>query len=153
MAGSPSAAEEAWPAPSDGILVNDPSVVWGRLPNGLRYAIMPNQTPPGRVSLRLLVEAGSLMEDEQQRGLAHFLEHMAFKGSTNLPPGKLIGYLQRAGLAFGPDTNAQTGFDATTYQLDLPRNDAALVGEGLGILSEFDGRLLLASDQIESERG
>ncbi len=151
--GLPAAADTAWPPPSDGILVNDPSVLWGRLPNGLRYAIMPNQTPPGRVSLRLLVEAGSLMEDEQQRGLAHFLEHMAFKGSTNLPPGELIGYLQRAGLAFGPDTNAQTGFDSTIYQLDLPRNDAALVDEGLGILSEFDGRLLLASDQIESERG
>lgn len=149
----PAAAKTAWPPPADGILVNDPSVLWGRLPNGLRYAVMPNQTPPGRVSLRLLVEAGSLMEAEQQRGLAHFLEHMAFKGSTNLPPGELIGYLQREGLAFGPDTNAQTGFDSTVYQLDLPRNDAALVGEGLRILSEFDGRLLLASDQIESERG
>ena len=72
------------------------------------------------------------MENEQQRGLAHFLEHMAFKGSTNLPPGELIGFLQRAGLAFGPDTNAQTGFDATIYQLDLPRNDAALVERGPG---------------------
>lgn len=142
-----------WPAPADGILVNDPSVTWGRLANGLRYAILPNQTPPGRVSLRLLIEAGSLMENEQQRGLSHFLEHMAFKGSTNMPPGELIGFLQRAGLAFGPDTNAATSFDTTVFQLDLPRNDTALVGQGLGILSEFDGRLLLAGDQIDSERG
>ena len=86
LAAAASAATDAlppWPAPSDGSLVNDPAVVWGRLPNGLRYAILPNDTPPGRVSLRLLVEAGSMMEHDDQRGLAHFLEHMAFKGSTN----------------------------------------------------------------------
>ena len=142
-----------WPAPADGALVNDPSVTWGRLPNGLRYAILPNATPPGRVSLRLLIEAGSLMENDDQRGLAHFLEHMAFKGSANLPPGELIRFLQRAGLAFGPDTNARTGFDSTVYQLDLPRNDAALVGEGLGILSDYQGRLLIGGQQIETERG
>jgi zinc protease len=152
----PLAAREAlppWPAPADGSLVNDPSVVWGRLPNGMRYAILPNTTPPGRVSLRLLIEAGSLMEADEQRGLAHFLEHMAFKGSTNLPPGELIRYLQRAGLSFGADTNARTGFDSTVYQLDLPRNDATLVDEGLGILSDYQGRLLLDAEQIDSERG
>ena len=142
-----------WPAPEDGVLVHDPAVVWGRLANGLRYAIMPNQTPPGRVSLRLLVEAGSLMEADDQRGLAHFLEHMAFKGSENLAPGDLVHYMQRAGLAFGADTNAATGYDTTSYRLDLPRNDAALIGEGLGILSEIEGRLTLDPAQIEPERG
>lgn len=142
-----------WPVPEDGILVHDPAVVWGRLDNGLRYAIMPNQTPPGRVSLRLLVEAGSLMEAEDQRGLAHFLEHMAFKGSENLAPGDLVHYMQRAGLAFGADTNAATGYDTTSYRLDLPRNDAELIGEGLGILSEIEGRLTLDPAQIEPERG
>lgn len=156
LAAYPAAAREAlppWPAPADGSLVNDPNVTWGRLPNGQRYAILPNATPPGRVSLRLLIEAGSLMEDDDQRGLAHFLEHMAFKGSTNLPPGELIRFLQRAGLSFGADTNAQTGFDSTIYQLDLPRNDAALIGEGLGILSDYEGRLLIGAEQIETERG
>ncbi len=156
LAAGPIAARDAlppWPAPGDGSLVNDPDVTWGRLPNGLRYAILPNATPPGRVSLRLLIEAGSLMEHDGQRGLAHFLEHMAFKGSTNLAPGALISYLQRAGLSFGADTNAQTGFDSTVYQLDLPRNDAALVDDGLGILSDYQGRLLLDTEQIESERG
>ena len=142
-----------WPVPGDGELVPDPSIVWGRLPNGLRYAVLPNATPPGRVSLRLLIEAGSLMEEDDQRGLAHFLEHMAFKGSTNLPPGDLIRFLQRAGLAFGADTNARTGFDSTVYQLDLPRNDPGLLGESLGILSDYQGRLLLGTEQIESERG
>src|SRR5687767_12998062 len=90
---APLAAQGAlppWPAPTDGVLANDPAVVWGRLGNGLRYAVLPGGAPPGRVSLRLLVEAGSLMEDEDQRGLAHFVEHMAFEGSVNLPPGELV---------------------------------------------------------------
>ncbi len=142
-----------WPVPEDGPLVHDPAVTWGRLDNGLRYAILPNRTPPGRVSLRLLVEAGSLMEADDQRGLAHFLEHMAFKGSEHMAPGDLVRYLQRAGLAFGADTNAATGYDTTSYRLDLPRNDADLLAEGLGILSEVEGRLTLAPDQIEPERG
>ena len=110
------------------------AVVWGRLPNGLRHAIRPGGTPEDRVSLRLLVEAGSLMETEQQRGLAHFLEHMAFEGSQNLAPGELVAFLQRAGLAFGPDTNASTTFDQTIYQLDLPRDDPqikALINDAL----------------------
>ena len=90
-------ARHPWPPPADGMLANDPTVVWGELPNGVRYAVMPGQTPPGKVSLRLVIEAGSLMESEQQRGLAHFLEHMAFKGSTNLAPGEFVSFLQRAG--------------------------------------------------------
>lgn len=142
-----------WPVPGEGVLANDPSVVWGRLPNGLRYAIRPGGSPENHVSLRLLVEAGSLMESEQQRGLAHFLEHMAFEGSQHLAPGELIAFLQRAGLAFGPDTNASTGFDRTVYQLDLPKDDAQLLDDGLGILSEYAGRLTLPPDQIDSERG
>jgi zinc protease len=151
---APAAAREAtWPVPGDGALTHEATVTWGRLGNGLRYAIMPNATPPGRVSLRLLIEAGSLMEDEDQRGLAHFVEHMAFKGSANLAPGELIETLQRMGLAFGADTNASTGFDATIYKLDLPRNDAGLVATGFDILSEILGRLRLAAERIEPERG
>ena len=110
---SPSAAEEAWPAPSDGILTNDPSVVWGRLPNGLRYAIMPNQTPPGRVSLRLVIAAGSLMENEQQLGLAHFSS--TWRSRARPCRSRRADALPAArGLAFGADTNASTGFDATS---------------------------------------
>src|SRR5262245_30107624 len=87
-AGAAIDASAPWPIPADGLLAHDPAVVWGRLPNGLRYAVMPGGTPADRVSLRLMVEAGSLMESEQQRGLAHFLEHMAFEGSQNLAPGE-----------------------------------------------------------------
>ena len=156
LAAAPLAAREPlppWPPTPDGMLAHDPAVTWGRLANGVRYAILPQGAPPDRVSLRLLIEAGSLMESETQRGLAHFLEHMAFKGSQNLASGEFVAFLQRAGLAFGADTNARTGFDQTVYQLDLPRDDAALVDESIGILSEIAGRLTLAADQIEPERG
>lgn len=153
VAASAAQSAPAWPVPGEGILTQDPAVVWGRLPNGLRYAVRPGGTPADRISLRLLVESGSLMESEQQRGLAHFVEHMAFEGSENLAPGELIAFLQRAGLAFGPDTNASTGFDQTIYQLDLPRDDPQLLDESLGILSEIAGRLTLPSAEIETERG
>ena len=76
-------------------------MIWGQLDNGMRYVLLPNSTPKDRVSLRLLVSAGSLMEREDQRGMAHLLEHMAFKGSDNMPAGDLVQYLERLGMAFG----------------------------------------------------
>ena len=75
--------------------------------------------------MRLLVKAGALMETDAQQGLAHFIEHMGFNGTRNFPPGKLVEYFQRLGKAFGPDTNASTGFERTMYQVELPKNDAA----------------------------
>jgi len=131
----------------------DETVVTGELDNGLRYAIMPNQEPPGRVSLRLLVEAGSIQETEAQRGLAHFLEHMAFNGSENYPPGELIEYLQRLGMSFGADTNAHTSFDETVYKLELPENNDPLLDEGLQVLRDYAGGLLLLEEEIDKERG
>jgi zinc protease len=156
LASLPLAAQQSppsWPIAPDGLLAHDPATVWGRLLNGVRYVILPEGAPLDRVSLRLVVEAGSLMESEAQCGLAHFLEHMAFKGSENLDTGEFVAFLQRSGLAFGADTNARTGFDQTVYQLDLPRDDPALVDESIGILAEIAGRLTLAPDQIEPERG
>ncbi|MFO1068831.1 MAG: insulinase family protein [Geminicoccaceae bacterium] len=147
------AAEVAWPPPTDGVLTHDPQLVWGRLANGQRYVILPHATPDDHVSLRLAIDAGSMMEAEDQRGLAHFLEHLAFNGSANLPPGELVRFLQREGLAFGPDTNAATGFDRTVYRLDLPRNDPALLDKALGILAEIQGRLTLDPKEIDAERG
>ena len=100
LAAAPLAAREPlppWPPTPDGMLAHDPAVTWGRLANGVRYAILPQGAPPDRVSLRLVIEAGSLMESETQRGLAHFLEHMAFKGSQNLASGEFVAFLQRAG--------------------------------------------------------
>jgi len=134
-------------------LTPDPSVAYGRLDNGMRYVLMPNDTPKDRVSLRLLVAAGSLMETQEQQGLAHFLEHMAFKGSQNMPAGDLVQYLQRLGMAFGADTNAHTGYDQTVYQLELPSNDAALLDKGLAVMRETSDRLLILAAEIDKERG
>ena len=131
----------------------DPAVRFGTLPNGLRYAIMRNATPPGQGSLRLRIDAGSLMEEEDQLGLAHFIEHMAFNGTTNVPEGDLLPILERLGLAFGPDTNAYTSFDETVYQLDLPRTDEETVTTGLMIMREMAGEATLAADAIDRERG
>src|SRR4029077_13965518 len=116
----PQAIAADWPqARSD--LKADPAIRFGALPNGMRYAIMRNATPPGQVSMRLRFDVGSLMERDDQQGLAHFLEHMAFNGSTNVPTrGDMVKDLERLGLAFGADTNAQTGFDSTVYKFDLP---------------------------------
>jgi zinc protease len=131
----------------------DAQVVWGRLNNGFRYVLLPNATPKDRVSLRLHVAAGALMEAPDQRGLAHFLEHMAFKGSRNLPAGDLVQYLERLGMAFGADTNARTGFESTVYQLELPANDAGLLERSLMVLRETADRLLIPEAEVERERG
>lgn len=132
----------------------DPAVTWGQLDNGLRYAIMPNQEPPHEVSLRLLVNAGSLMESENQRGLAHFLEHMSFKGGKNFPNQQaLIEYFQGIGMAFGADTNAHTGLDQTVYKLELPQNTDVYLKDGFRVLRDFADGLLLNQSDIDSERG
>jgi len=131
----------------------DPAVVWGKLDNGMRYVLLPNDTPKGRISLRLLVAAGSLMETENQRGLAHFLEHMAFKGSEHLPAGDLVQYLERLGMAFGADTNARTSYESTVFQLELPSNDSALVDKSLTVMRETADHLLIPAGELEKERG
>ena len=153
VASAPSAAPTTIDTSSATPLPRDPHVIVGTLPNGLRYYIRKNAKPEKRAELRLVVNAGSILEDDDQRGLAHFLEHMAFEGSQNLAPGELVAFLQRAGLAFGPDTNASTTFDQTVYQLDLPRDDPQLLDQSLGILSEIAGRLSLPPAEIETERG
>jgi len=98
----------------------DPAVRFGKLPNGVRYAVTANKEPKGRASLRLLVLAGLFHETEEQRGVAHFLEHMAFNGSTHYAPGTLVEFFQRMGMSFGGDTNASTGFDRTLYLSNSP---------------------------------
>jgi zinc protease len=142
-----------WPqAHSD--LRADSSIRFGVLPNGMRYAIMKNATPPGQVSMRLRFDVGSLMERDDQQGLAHFLEHMAFNGSTNVPTrGDMVKDLERLGLAFGADTNAGTGFDATTYKFDLPKSDDQTVDTSLMLLREIAGNLSLNQAAMDQERG
>lgn len=141
-----------WPqAVSD--VAPDPRVRFGVLPNGMRYALQKNATPPGQAALRLWFDTGSLNETDDQQGLAHFLEHMAFNGSKNVPEGEMTKILERHGLAFGADTNASTGFSETTYQLDLPKTDEDTVDTGLMLLREAAGELTIAPDAVDRERG
>ena len=120
-------------AHEDSDLKADPAARFGKLENGLRYVVLPNAEPKGRASLRLLIHAGSLHEEEDQRGVAHFLEHMAFNGSRNFAPGTLVEFFQRMGMSFGGDTNASTGFDRTLYLLELPETSEKALTEGLQI--------------------
>ncbi|CAN5233331.1 insulinase family protein [soil metagenome] len=131
----------------------DPAVKFGTLPNGMRYAIMKNATPKGQASVRLRFDAGSMEERDDQQGLAHFLEHMAFNGSKKVPEGEMVKMLERLGLAFGADTNASTGFTETTYQLDLPKTDDATVDSSLMLMRETASELLINQDAMDRERG
>ncbi len=131
----------------------DPSVKWGRLDNGIRYAVLPNHEPKGRASLRFVVRAGSLNETDDQRGLAHFLEHMAFNGSTHYAPGTLVEFFQRLGMSFGGDTNAFTSFDRTVYMLELPDTKPDTVDKAVTLFTDYAGGLLLFEDEINKERG
>jgi zinc protease len=131
----------------------DPDIRFGVLPNGMKYALHRNATPRGVIILRLQFDIGALAEAEDQRGLAHFLEHMAFNGSTNVPEGEMVRLLERKGLSFGADTNASTGFDTTTYQLDLPQNTPDLIDTGLMLFRETASELTIAADAVDRERG
>ncbi len=131
----------------------DQAVVYGKLPNGVRYAVMKNDTPTKTAALRMRFATGSLNETEEQRGLAHFLEHMAFNGSKNIPEGEMVKRLERSGLAFGADTNAFTSFDQTVYMLNLPDVSEDMINETLMIMRETAENLTLAQDAINRERG
>lgn len=143
----------AQPAASATGLMPDPAVRFGRLDNGLRYAVLANAEPKGRASVRLYVGAGAFAETEEQRGLAHFLEHMAFNGSTHYAPGTLVEFFQRMGMSFGGDTNAFTSFDRTQYMLELADTKEATLAEGFQVLSDYAGGLLLLAPEIDKERG
>ncbi len=131
----------------------DAAVRTGTLPNGLRFFIRQNPRPAMRLSLRLAVKAGSLFETEDQQGLAHFLEHMAFNGSAHFKPGELVSYFERTGARLGPHVNAYTSFDETVYMLELPTDAAEIVSNGLNALADFAGGLTLDPEQVDKERG
>jgi zinc protease len=125
----------------------------GTLPNGLTYYIRKNNEPNDRAMLRLAVKAGSIDEADDQRGLAHLLEHMAFNGSAHFPPGELVKYLESIGAQFGPHVNAYTSFDETVYMLNVPTNRSGVVTRGLEALSDFAGGVTLDTAEIDKERG
>ena len=148
----PAAPKPDWAFQASDLAV-DPAFRFGKLANGMRYIIRQNQRPEGTALVRMEIEAGSLDEGADERGFAHFVEHMAFNGSTNVPEGEMVHLLERNGLAFGADTNAQTGFEQTQYKLDLPRNDPKLLDTALMLMRETAGELKFDDAAVARERG
>jgi len=139
--------------PASDVLPLDPAVRTGRLPNGFTYYIRHNGEPRHRVVLYLVNKAGAILEDEDQRGLAHFMEHMSFNGTKNFPHNELIDYLQKAGIRFGADINAYTSFDETVYQLPLPADRPDVLHKGLEIMHDWAQFATLDPKEIDRERG
>lgn len=145
----------AEPAPNDddAPLALWPAVERGKLDNGLTYYVMKHGTPKGRASMWLAVNAGSLLEDEDQRGLAHFVEHMAFNGTKHFERSAIVDYLEKIGMRFGADLNAYTSYDETVYQLLVPTDDPKYLTTGLDILRDWAGEVAFDPAEVEKERG
>ena len=155
--GAPAAAATATRAPawaqdaSD--IKADPAVRFGVLANGLRYAVMHNETPADGAAMRMYIGSGSMNERDDEQGLAHFLEHMSFRGSAHVPDGEVVRMLERRGLSFGADTNAGTSQDRIVYIFNFPKSDAGSLGDGLTILRDIAGGLNIAPALVDAERG
>ncbi len=132
---------------------DDPQVRYGVLENGLTYYVRSNSRPSGTAELRLIVKAGSLLEDEDQKGLAHFLEHMLFNGTRRFPENELIDVLESFGMEFGPDINAYTSFSETVYKLNVRSDNEEQFLTGLDVLEEWAFHARLDEDEFEKERG
>ncbi len=150
---APVAAQESLLSDPMAALPLDSSVITGTFDNGLRYYIRPNSRPENRAELRLVVNAGSVLENENQRGLAHLLEHMAFNGTEHFEKQELVNYLERVGMRFGPNVNAFTSFDETVYMLRVPTDSAELLATGFQILEDWAHLLSLDEEEIDLERG
>ena len=129
------------------------SITVGTLPNGLRYYIRANKQPLNRAELRLVVKAGSVLEDDDQQGLAHFVEHMGFNGTKNFPHEDLVKFLQSTGMRFGADVNAGTGFDETTYMLTIPTDKPDIVEKSFQVLEDWAHNVTFDPEEVEKERG
>ena len=131
----------------------DQKIKIGKLSNGLTYYIRKNSKPEDRVELRLVVNAGSVLEDDNQQGLAHFVEHMAFNGTKNFAKNDLVKYLQSVGVKFGPEINASTSFDETEYMLTLPTDSIHILQKGFQIMEDWAHNLSFDDAEIDKERG
>jgi zinc protease len=131
----------------------DKAVHTGTLPNGLKYYVRQNGRPAQRLSLRLVVKAGSLNEADDQQGLAHLIEHMAFNGSTHFKPGELVSFFESIGARLGPHLNAYTSFDETVYMFDVPSDKPDVVDKAITALADYAGGLTLSEEEVNKERG
>ena len=135
------------------LLPVDPANVYGKLDNGMRYVIRSNKTPPGKVNMMLHIHSGSLDETDAQRGVAHFLEHMAFNGSKHFPPGEMVKFFESMGMSFGQHQNAFTSFDQTTFMMLLPDTKEVTIKKVLLYFGDVANGLLLRDEEIDRERG
>jgi len=131
----------------------DPAVRSGQLDNGIQYYIQKNAKPENRAELRLALKAGATSEDDDQRGIAHFVEHMAFNGTKNFKKNELVDYLESVGSKFGPDLNAYTSFDETVYMLQARTDTLSYLEKGLLILEDWAGAITFEDEEIDKERG
>ena len=131
----------------------DPTVVRGTLSNGVSYYIKHNVEPRERAQFLLVVKGGSVHEDEDQRGLAHFVEHMAFNGTERFAKQEIVEYLESVGGTFGPDINARTGFDDTLYWVEIPTDDPEITETAFQILSDWAFAIAFEPEEVELERG
>ncbi|MCK4344436.1 MAG: insulinase family protein, partial [Bacteroidales bacterium] len=127
----------------------DPEVTMGEFSNGLRYYIKVNKKPENRAQLWLVVNAGSVLEDPDQQGLAHFAEHMAFNGTQHFAKHELINYLESIGMKFGPEINAYTSFDETVYMLQVPTDSSQIVEKGFQILEDWAHYVSFEDEEID----
>jgi zinc protease len=148
---SPAASQQVY-KPGD-LLTIDPAITYGKFDNGLTYYIKVNKKPEKRAELRLAVKTGSVMEDDDQLGLAHFCEHMAFNGTKSFPRNEIINLLEKEGVRLGPDVNAYTSFDQTVYMLQIPTDSAALIEKAFRILEEWASAVTYDEKEIDKERG
>ena len=140
-------------APLTAAVPVDPRITIGTLPNGLRYYLRANKQPLGRAELRLVVNAGSILEDDDQRGLAHFVEHMCFNGTRHFPKQDVVAFLQSTGMRFGAHINANTSFDQTVFQLRIPTDNAGVIDRSLLILEDWAHAVSFDPSEIDKERG
>src|SRR5262245_8199913 len=131
----------------------DPQITMGKFPNGLRYYILRNKKPEKRAELRLVIKAGSVLEDDDQRGLAHFVEHMAFNGTKNFPKHDLVAFIESLGMRFGADANAYTSFDETVYMLQVPTDKPEALARAFQVLEDWAHNVTFEPAEIEKERG
>lgn len=138
---------------ADAIIPLDPAVKTGKLKNGLTYYIRKNAKPENKVDLRLVINAGSILEDDDQQGLAHFMEHMCFNGTKRFPKNALVDYLQSIGVKFGQHLNAYTSFDETVYFLPIPSDNPEKLEKGFQIIEDWAFNAVLTPEEIDKERG
>jgi zinc protease len=140
-------------APLTAVVPVDPRITVGTLSNGLRYYVRANKQPQNRAELRLVVNAGSVLEDDDQRGLAHFVEHMCFNGTRHFPKQDVVAFLQSTGMRFGAHINANTSFDQTVYELQIPTDNPAVIDRSLLVLEDWAHAVSFDPDEVDKERG